>query len=370
MTDSDNYIELVAAGPRTTVQDSGRRGAQRYGVSVSGMLDSDAAVLGNRLVGNDSRCAVLECTFGSVDLRFDSDAVVAITGARAEVGISGIPQPMWTTLLVPSGANLELGIPTEGSHVYVAVRGGIDVPEVLGSRSTHLGTKMGGLEGRTLTAGDRLPIGISSNAERAPLAGTTVPDGFDASYLASSAPIRAVPGAQYEVFGASVQTIFWESVFTVSAVSDRQGARLEGPQVSASDMRHDIVSEAAYFGAVQVPSDGQPIVLLADRQTTGGYAKIASVISADLGRMAQLSPGSEVRFEEVDVSEAQELGRTARRIVHDTPLREPAGAETVSLICNSVSYDVAVRHAGTGAGASSLWWAQVGDGEESAVAVS
>lgn len=370
MTDSDNYIEVVAAGPRTTVQDSGRRGAQRYGVSVSGVLDSDAAVLGNRLVGNDSRCAVLECTFGNVNLRFDSDAVVAVTGARADVGISGIPQPMWTTLLVPSDAGFEVGIPTEGSHVYVAVRGGIDAPEVLGSRSTHLGTKMGGLDGRVLAAGDSLPIGAVAKDGRAPLAGTTVPDGFDASYLASSAPIRVVPGAQYEVFGESVQSVFWESVFTVSAVSDRQGARLEGPQVSASDMRHDIVSEAAYFGAVQVPSDGQPIVLLADRQTTGGYAKIASVISADLGRMAQLAPGSEVRFEEVDVSVAQELGRTARRMVHDAPLREPGGAESVSLICNSVSYDVAVRHAGTGAGVSSLWWAQVGDGEESAVAVS
>ena len=369
MTNGENYIEVVAAGPRMTVQDAGRRGAQRYGVSVSGVLDANAAVLGNRLVGNHSRSALLECTFGSVDLRFNSDSVVAVTGARADVGVSGIPQPMWTTLLVPADANLQIGIPTEGAHVYVAVRGGIDVPEVLGSRSTHLGTKLGGHEGRALAAGDRLPIGAGDDCSDAPPAGATVPDGFDVTYVSSSDPIRVVPGAQYERFTESARSAFWESVFTVSAVSDRQGARLEGASVSAVDVRHDIVSEAAFFGAVQVPSDGQPIVLLADRQTTGGYAKIASVIAADLGRMAQLPPGREVRFEEVDLPTAQELGRLAHRIVHESALREPDETESVSVVCNSVAYDVTVRRAGTDTGGGSLWWAQVDGSNESPVLV-
>ena len=370
MTSGAGDIEVVAAGPRSTVQDLGRRGSQRYGVSVSGVLDADAAVLGNRLVGNDIGASVLECTFGGIELGFSSDATVAVTGARADVAISGFPQPMWTTLLVPSGSTLEVGMPTEGSHVYVAVNGGLDVPEVLGSRATHLGTKMGGKEGRSLVSGDGLPLGDRRDAAGIPSPGTTVPDGFDMSYCASSDPIRVVRGAQYESFTESGRLEFWGGTFTVSAVSDRQGSRLEGGRVTAADGKHDIVSEAAFFGAVQVPSDGHPIVLLADRQTTGGYAKVASVITADLPRMAQKPPGSEVQFEEVDVPMAQGLGRAVRREVHKAELRRPDDEGAVEMVCNSVEYEVVVRRVGSGSRGGSLWWARVDDGEESAVVIS
>ena len=369
MTPDGGDIEVVAAGPRTTVQDLGRRGSQRYGVSVSGVLDADATVLGNRLVGNDSGAAVLECTFGSVQLRFNVDAIVAVTGARSDVAISGIPQPMWTTLLVPSDSTLEVGIPTDGSHVYVAVNGGIDVPEVLGSRATHVGTKMGGKDGRALVDGDQLQLGDRGDPGGVPIPGTTAPDAFDTWYVASSDPIRVVKGAQYGVFTESGISEFWGGTFTVSAVSDRQGSRLEGGRVAATDGKHDIISEAAFFGAVQVPSDGQPIVLLADRQTTGGYAKIASVITADMPRMAQKPPGSEVKFAEVDVSMAQELSRKVRSSVFQAELRPPKEVGAVAMVCNSVEYDVAVRRAGSH-GDGSLWWAKIDGGEESAVVIS
>ena len=369
MISGGDYIEVIAAGPRTTVQDLGRRGSQRYGVSVSGVLDAVATVLGNRLVGNQIDAAVLECTFGGVELHFNSDAKVAVTGASAEVAISGFPQPMWTTLLVPSGSSLAVGVPTDGSHVYVAVKGGIDVLAVLGSRATHLGTKMGGMEGRALAAGDRLRIGDQVHEVLSPMPGTTAPDEFDETYVASANPIRVVRGAQHGVFTESGRSMFFDSTFTVSAVSDRQGARLEGGSVTATDGQHDIVSDAAYFGAVQVPSDGQPIVLLADRQTTGGYAKIASVITADLGRMAQKPPGSDVQFEEVDVATAQELGRAIRQIVHYAELRRPTEQRAAAMVCNSVAYDVAVQRAGDDGAGSSLWWVKIDDGVDSAVVI-
>ena len=369
MSPEANRISVTRSGPRATVQDLGRRGIQRYGVSVSGVLDEEAAILGNRLVGNEYDAAVLECTFGGVALRFEFDARVAVTGAVADVGVMGIPQPMWTTLLVPAGGTLEIGAATVGTHVYIAVAGGIDVPKVLGSRSTHLGTKMGGFRGRALAEGDELVCGPVSDGKGRPRAGTTVTTDFDIGYVGSGAPIRAIAGPQYDSFSEQGHATFWGSTFRVSTVSDRQGSRLEGPRVEAKDGKHDIISEAAYFGAVQVPSDGQPIVLLADRQSTGGYAKIASVILADLGRMAQLPPGAEVQFEEVDIETAQLAGRERYRQTCMAELTPPDVCDSWDMVCNAADYNVNVKRAGQLASGSELWWAAIGDDEDVPIVV-
>lgn len=369
MNPDTTLISVVKAGPRSTVQDLGRRGSQSYGVSVSGVLDADAAVLGNRLVGNKIGAAVLEIAFGGVTLQFNTDAKVSVTGADAEVSVLGMSQPMWTTLVVPAGCNLEIGPTTAGAHVYVAVAGGFDTPIVLASRSTHIGTRTGGHHGRALQDGDELVSGSSHDETPAPRAGTTVPEGFDSDYTASSAPIRAVEGAQSGSFTEDSLDTFWSTTFTVSSVSDRQGSRLDGKSIEAIDGKHDIVSEAAYFGAVQVPSDGQPIVLLADRQSTGGYAKIASVISADLGRMAQLPPGNEVRFERVDVETAQVIGRERIHQTRIAPLTEPPPTAEKMFVCNSVDHRVGVRLAGESLAGDNLWWVAVNGTAESAVVV-
>ena len=362
-------ISVVRPGPRTTVQDFGRYGSQRYGVSVSGVLDEEAATLGNRLVDNEIDAAVLECTFGGVALRFESDARVAVTGAVANVEVIGVPQPMWTTLLAPAGGILEIGAATVGTHVYVAVAGGIDVPKVLGSRSTHLGTQMGGFRGRALAAGDELMCGSVSAAKGLPRAGATVTADFDIGYVGSRAPIRAVAGPQHDSFSETGLATFWGSTFRVSTVSDRQGSRLEGPKVEAKDGKHDIVSEAAYFGAVQVPSDGQPIVLLADRQSTGGYAKIASVIAADLGRMAQLPPGAEVQFEEVDIETARTVSNERFWDTHAAELTAPVDGDSWDMVCNAVDYSVNVKLAGPSDLGEELWWAAIGDEGDAPVVV-
>lgn len=363
------HISVVHPGPRTTVQDLGRRGSQGYGVSVSGALDVDAAVLGNRLVGNDIGAAVLEVTLGGAEFLFSRDANVAVTGAVVEVRVNGATQPMWTTLIVPGGCSLQIGAALIGTHAYVAVSGGMDVPKVLGSRSTHLGTRMGGLDGRALTGGDELRCGILDVDVQTPRGGTSVPQEFDVNYVASSAPIRAVQGSQFASFTEDGLDAFWNTDFRVSSVSDRQASRLEGAVIEAVDGRHDIVSDAVYFGAVQVPSDGQPIVLLADRQSTGGYAKVASVITADLGRFAQLAPSSEVRFERLDVETAQAIGRERFRATRFADLTEPPFVAERTFVCNAQDHRVGARMAGQTSFGDELWWVAINDEDERVIVV-
>ena len=367
MNPHSTHISIVRSGPRTTVQDLGRRGSQSYGVSVSGVLDVDAAILGNRLVGNEISAAVLEITFGGAELQFDRDAKVAVTGAVAEVAIMGVPQPMWTTLIVPASCSLQIGAATVGAHVYVSVAGGVNVPQVLGSRCTHLGTSMGGHHGRALDDGDELVCGAQHHEGPVPRAGTTAPVVFETAYVGSTAPVRATEGSQYASFTDAARDAFWDAPFRVSSVSDRQGSRLEGPVIEAIGRRHDIVSEAAYFGAVQIPSDGQPIVLLADRQSTGGYAKLASVIAADLGRMAQLPPGSELQFERVNIESAQALARERTRETRLAPLREPLSVDERTFLCNAQDRKVAAFMAGESGVGDELWWVTANGSEDSAV---
>lgn len=324
MPNAQSHIEVLSPGNLLTVQDLGRRGSQRFGVSVSGVLDLQAAIMANRLVGNSTDSAMLEATFGGVSLTFDSETKIAVTGATADLYIDEFPMPIWETVIVPKGETLSVSIPTAGLYSYIAVAGGIEVANVLGSRSTHLGSGLGGYQGRALSQSDVLQIGEGSTGLSKPRAGTTAPVEMRRACDDNERLIRVMPGPQFDAFSEESKSTFFSSTFTISNLTNRQGARLEGPSVPAIDGKHDIVSDPAYMGAVQIPSDGKPIVLLADRQPTGGYAKIASVISADLPSVVQRPPGAEIGFELTNIESAQREARDFVQNLHEAQLVEPA----------------------------------------------
>ncbi len=368
----DIDLEVVEAGARLTVQDLGRRGSQRYGVSVSGVLDFQAAILGNRLVGNPITSGLLESTYGGVELRFGRETRVAVTGADLDVAINGFAAPTWETLIVPQNGDLSIGIPRSGLHTYVAVAGGIDSPIVLGSRSTHVASGIGGVDGASLKQSDALSIGTESNGEVRPSAGSRALSNVDLLSADEQLSIRAIRGPQYESFGEEAQRCFWESSYQVSVRSDRQGMRLEGHRVDAVDGRHDIVSDAAYMGAVQVPGDGMPIILLADRQTTGGYAKIASVIRADLPALVQRPPGSAIRFEEVGIEDAESLARDSHWEMAAAPLAPPEDRSNFNLRCGEADFAVSLVRPSSlqqSKWAGEIVWTSVGAADDFAVEV-
>ncbi len=338
----NSFVEVISPGNRLTVQDLGRRGSQRFGVSVSGVLDLAAAVTANRLVGNPATSAMLEATFGGLSLSFNSETRVAVTGAEVRVDVNGFQMPLWETMILPAAAVLTLSIPSTGLYSYISVAGGIDTPIVLNSRSTHVASALGGHEGRVLAAGDTLPIGEDIDDQSRPRAGTTAPQSAVSGSYDRERPIRVISAPQYDAFDDDAKSKFFATVFTISNLTDRQGARLDGVPIPAIDGKHDIVSDPAYMGAVQIPSDGKPIVLLADRQPTGGYAKIASVIGPDLPNVVQRTPGSEIAFELVGIEEAQELARGFQKSIYKTPLVEPARISSSHLGVDGKTYNVQI----------------------------
>ncbi len=286
-------VEIVHAGMFTTVQDRGRRGRRAQGVPLSGAADPFAARLANLLVGNDEGAAVLECTLLGPELRFSRDTLVALGGAEFE----GLPG--WQPQRVAAGETLRLGRARQGCRGVLAIAGGVEVPPLLGSRSTYVRAQLGGVEGRALRDGDRLALGAL--APRWPQGRWHV----DARILpryGDPVTLRVMPGAQAAEFEEE-----WEwSAFKVTAQSDRMGARLSGPALVRRSTA-ELLSTAVAPGTIQVPPDGQPIVLLADAQTLGGYPQLAHVIAVDLPLAAQLRPGATVQFETVTLAEAHEL---------------------------------------------------------------
>ena len=294
-------IEVLHPGLLTTVQDLGRTGYQRFGVSVSGAVDPRSAAVANILAGNPDGEAVLECTVLGPQLRFDAPAVIAVTGADLGPTLDGVPVENYRALRVQAGQTLRFTGPKCGCRAYLAVSGGLDVPEVMGSRSTYMKAKIGGWHGRKLEKGDVLPL-------RAP---GTEPKALENRALApefrgrSEYTLRVVMGPQDDAFTPGGVSAFLSGVYTVTPEFDRMGCQMEGPEIEHNGSA-DILSDGIAFGAVQVPDSGQPIVMLADRQTTGGYTKIANVISADFRLLGQLKSGDRVRFEKVSLSAAQE----------------------------------------------------------------
>ncbi len=301
-------LHVIDPGALSLVQDAGRPGFQRYGVSVSGAIDQEALLIGNLMVGNEPTAACIEITFGGAEFSFSDDVVIAITGGDLVALIDGVIAPMWQSFTAPSGSVLQFGTPVSGLRAYVSVAGGIDTTPVLDSRSTHTGSRLGGLSGGPLAAGDELPVGELQDDT---LLAQRLPDHLRRSHSAELS-VRVIAGPQSSAFTELGHKTFLSSTYTVTETSDRQGLRLEGPEIEAVEGRYDIVSDAVVFGAIQIPGDGKPIVLLADRQTTGGYAKIGVVASVDLPLLAQAVPGTHVSFSPIEVRDAQRLARQRR----------------------------------------------------------
>ena len=284
-------LDIQMPGIFTTVQDEGRLGFQRYGFSQSGVMDQASWRLGNALLHNPKDAAALEMTWQGVSFTVDAATKIAVTGAECDVTIDGVKQQQNKVLDINPGQKVTIGIAKKGCRMYLCVQGGIQVPKIMGSRSLNLKCRIGGYEGRPLRAGDRVPFGVHADfhaTETQQITQTRLPEG-------DTVTLRVIPDVQAERFGAEGERIFYSAEYQIAEESDRMGIRLQGPSVTGSGSA-DIVSEGIAFGAVQVPSSGCPIILMADRQTTGGYAKMGVVCSEDLSLLAQCRPGTKIHF--------------------------------------------------------------------------
>ena len=310
-------LRILRPGLLTTVQDLGRFGYQSDGIIVSGAMDALALRVANRLVGNPETAAGLEITLLGPRIRFEADHLIALTGAHLSPTLNGQPVGLHRPVWVAAGTELAFGPAVAGCRAYLAVAGGGAVPPVLGSRSTYLRAGFGGFEGRALRAGDALPVGAPAaiGAKLVQLlarpgaawAATDFTPGPALCPRPAYRPVlRAVRGPEYGQFSAESQRAFWAEPFTITPAADRMGYRLHGPPL-ARLAATELLSSAVTFGTVQVPAGGQPIVLGADCQTTGGYPRLAQVISVDWPALAQAAPGQPLRFREVSVAEAQAL---------------------------------------------------------------
>lgn len=296
-------LHLTRLTGAASLQDGGRRGYLRFGLSASGPMDRLAHAAANRLVGNDPDAAAIELGLAGARLRVEGGAVrLALAGAPSLLRLDGEIIASHRSFVLREGSELVVERPREGVFATLAAGGGFAVPPVMGSRSLHQRAALGGLEGRPLREGDRLPLAPSPPGGAAEQALDPVP-------LEREAPIRVVLGPQDDLFPEAGLAAFLSGDFTVSNRADRMGYQLDGPAIAHGPGGFNIVSDATVAGSVQVPGSGRPIVLLADRQTTGGYPKIATVISADLRRIAQRRPGETVRFVAVDLAAATRLAR-------------------------------------------------------------
>lgn len=297
-------IVIINPGLYTTVQDRGRWGYQEYGMPVTGAMDDYSLRLANILVGNDEYDAVLETTLNGPEISFNTDVVAAVTGANMVPRVNGYTVPMWRSLKLSKGDVLSFEMAREGTRGYIAFAGGLDIPAVMGSRSTYVRGAIGGYEGRKLKSNDEIDL-RDKNLPIEQLAGRIIPPQYIPHYE-DSCIIRVIPGPQDDYFTEESIEKFFSSEYEITKEADRMGYRLSGPQLTHK-AGADIISDGINLGSVQVPGHGMPIVMMSDRQTTGGYTKIATVISSDIPVMAQLKPGNKVRFEKIDIREAHKV---------------------------------------------------------------
>lgn len=295
-------ITFANGGFLTTVQDMGRTGYQESGMSVSGVMDPRSAALANLLVGNEENEAVLEITLMGPMMQFTEDNIIALTGGNLGAKLNGKEFPMYQAVLVRKGDSMSFSGMFGGSRAYLAVAGGLDVPVVMGSKSTNLKSKIGGYQGRKLGSGDAIAFAAPK---------TTLPNMgkrklTPEDFTATEQVIRVVLGPQDDCFTKQGIETFFSEPYTYTNESDRMGCRLEGKVIEHKN-GGDIITDGIVFGAIQVPSHGNPIIMMADHQTTGGYTKIGTVVSVDLPKVAQSRPGSKVKFQRVSVEEAQAL---------------------------------------------------------------
>jgi len=296
-------IQVQEPGLFTTVQDLGREGFGPLGVSASGAADAISLRLGNRLVGNAEGAAGLEMTLLGGTFLFPEGAVIALAGSDFGATLDGKPVELWTAFESRPGQRLRLGPTRSGARCYLCVRGGIAVKLFLGSASTHILSGLGGHDGRALRKGDVLNIGAASVSTRERRLSARALNELQPRKI-----LRVTPGPQSDWFPESSQRLFFASTYRVAEESNRMGLRLEGAPIPAPTGGR-MISEGVALGAIQVPEGGLPIILFVEQQTTGGYPKIANVISADFHSLGQLRPRDEIRFERVDWETARALLR-------------------------------------------------------------
>lgn len=310
-------IKIIKPGLLTSVQDMGRRGYQKYGVITSGVMDFYSAALANILVDNDEGEGVLEINFIGPTIAFTEDCIIALTGASFHYSINSVHVPERRPVYIKAGSVLEFGfLKSTGCRAYMAVCGGFNIPKVMGSKSTYLKAGIGGFKGRALQENDIIPINENTDSfeklKRCCDHGNYADFSFTSWFFPALkmptpreiASVRVTKGSQFDIFPKEAVHKFFTSPFQITNSSDRMGYRLDGDKVML-DKNHKMISEAVTFGSVQVPTDGNPIILLADRQTTGGYPKIANVVLADLPLLSQLMPGRFILFKLIGLREAE-----------------------------------------------------------------
>ncbi|WP_456326836.1 5-oxoprolinase subunit C family protein [Palaeococcus sp. (in: euryarchaeotes)] len=301
-------IELLKVPSLTTIQDLGRFGYQKLGIPVSGVMDDYSARLANYLVGNDDNAPLIEFVLQGPTMKFYSSTVFAVAG-EADVYLNGVKIEPWRSYWAKRGDVLEVGVLKRGVYGYIAFAGGIKCEKILGSCATYLRAKLGG----ALKAGDKLKLGYAILTKKE---GKALPDEFKPEYPNES-EIRVILGPQLEHFTKEGIETFLSSPYEVTPNSDRMGYRLEGSKIEHSEKGADIITDAIPLGAIQVPANGKPIIMLADRQTTGGYAKIAVVAKVDVPKVAQTRAGGKLRFKAISVEESQELLRKRETLLRN-----------------------------------------------------
>ena len=291
-------LKVITPGPLSTVQDGGRFGYMSTGFGSGGAMDLRAMRIANILVGNDENDGVIEMTMLGLSAEFTCPSVIALTGADMQPKLNGEDIPMYESVEVFPGDKLTMGAARQGMRGYLAVAGGFDIAPVMGSQSTNTKVKLGGFQGRKLLAGDQLPLRREATLEQFGKCKCPPENNYP-----QVATVRVMFGPQEDYFTQKGIDTFLSARYNVSGQSDRMGVRLEGAPIENKN-GVDIISDGIAYGSVQIPASGTPIIMMADRQTTGGYAKIATVITADLYKIAQAKPGSFIRFQAVTEKEA------------------------------------------------------------------
>lgn len=304
-------IKVITPGMLSTIQDGGRKGFAAMGFNASGVMDVRSYHIANALVGNFTDEAVIEMTYLGGSFKFLESNYIAITGADMSPKLDGVPVEMYTTVFVKQDETLTFSAAKSGMRAYIAVRGGIDVPVIMGSRSTNLKCKLGGLDGRPLKTGDIVPCRDVYDEFHKHLIHSAPKEDFGSDEIT----VRVLLGPQDDYFTDHGIKTFLNSTYTVTNESDRMGCKLSGEKIEYKNTV-DIISDGIVFGSIQIPRTGNPIIMLADRQTTGGYAKIATVISVDLPLLAQARPGTKVRFELIDRQKAERLLKQEQKEFH------------------------------------------------------
>ncbi len=307
-------LEVLQPGVLSLLQDRGRFGQHRIGLTNGGPLDTEAFLYCNRLLSNDDNCTALEISYGGSRFRAGVDTYLCVTGAETPLTINGKERPLWAVHQVAAGDEIALDFATRGCRNYLGVAGGFRIEPSFGSTATVMRESIGGLRGEKLQAGDILPCAPTRDRKCYYLPAERQP------HYQNMVTVRVIPGYQQAHFSRLQQRRFFSHGYTVSERSDRMGCRLEGPAISCEI--EGILSEGICFGAIQIPADGQPIVLLNDRQTIGGYPKIGSALSLDASRLSQLRPGDTVHFAPISPHGAHNALHLAQAVVSRQPLPE------------------------------------------------